>query len=77
MADDVFDHDDGIIDEDADAEDQREERDAVEGEAIQIEHQQSESERGGNGHRHNPRLTPAERQPDQQRDTKDGYAHVQ
>ena len=51
MPDDVFHHHDGVIHQDADAEDQREERDAVEGETIEIENQQGERQRGRNGDR--------------------------
>jgi hypothetical protein len=45
VADDVFDHHDGVIDEDADREDQGEEGDAVEGEAVEVEDQQRQRER--------------------------------
>ena len=38
MSDDVFHHHDGVIDEDADAEDQREKGDAIERETIQVKY---------------------------------------
>ena len=45
MADDILHHDDGVVHEDADRKDQREERDAVEGVAVEIEDQQRQAER--------------------------------
>ena len=48
MAVDVLDHDDGVVDEDADREDEGEERDAVEGVARELVDEQGE----GKGHRH-------------------------
>ena len=77
MADDVFDHHDRVVDEDADGEDQREERDAVEREAEQVENEQRERERGRDGDGDDARLAPAEREPDEQRNADDGDAHVQ
>ena len=77
VADDVFDHDDGVIHQNADGEDQREERDAVQREAVEIKHQQRERERGGNGDADDARFAPAERQPDQQRHADHRDAHVQ
>ena len=39
VADDVFHHDDGVVHQDADGEDQGEERDPVERVAVQVKHQ--------------------------------------
>ena len=76
VADDVLHHDDRIVHQDADGEDQREERDAVQGVAIEIEHEQRERERDRNRDQHDGRLAPAEDQPDQRRDREDGEQHV-
>ena len=57
-------------------EDQREERDAVQGVAIEIEHEERERERDRNRDQHDGRLAPAEDQPDQRRDREDGEQHV-
>ena len=76
MADDVFHHDDRVVHEDADGEDQREERDAVQREAVEIKHQQRQCERRGNRQQHDERLAPAERQQDQERHAHDRKQHV-
>ena len=76
VADDVLHHDDRIVHQDADGEDQREERDAVQGVAIEIEHEERERERDRNRDQHDGRLAPAEGQPDQRRDREDGEQHV-
>ena len=73
---DVLDHDDRIVDQDADREDQREERDAVERVAVEIEDEQRERERDGNRGQHDDRLAPAEHEPDQHRHRHDGEEHV-
>ncbi len=72
----LHDHD-RIIHENADAEDEREERDAVQGESSEVEDQQREGERRGNGHANDAGLAPAERQPDQDHHPGHGDAHVQ
>ena len=77
MADDVFDDDDGIVHEDTDAEDEGEERDPVQCESPEVEDQQGEGERGGNGDGHDAGFAPAEREPDEEGDRDDGDAHVQ
>ena len=70
VADDVLDHHDGVVHQNADGKNQREERDAVQREAVQIKHQQRQRERGRNGDGHDERFTPAQRQQNQQ-----GHAH--
>ena len=76
VADDVLDHDDRVVHQDADREDQREERDAVQGVAEEIEQEERERQRDRNRDQHHGRLAPAEDQPDQRRDREDGEQHV-
>ena len=73
---DVFDDHDGVIDEDADGEDEREKRDAVERVAVEIEDEERESEGRGNREQDDERLAPAEEQQDEQGHAEDGDAHV-
>ena len=47
MPHDILDHDDGVIDQDADGEDQREKRNPVERVSVEIEDQQRQREGGG------------------------------
>lgn len=49
MADYVFDDDDGVVHEDADGEDQREERDAVERVTVEVKYEEREREGRGDG----------------------------
>ena len=77
VADNVFDDDDGVVDEDADGEDQREEGDAVERVTIKVEHEERESEGDGDREEHDNRLAPAEEEEDQHGDAEDGDAHVE
>ena len=77
MTHDVFHHDDRIIHQDANAEDQREEGDAVQREAIEVKNEQGQRERGRNGHGHDAALPPAESQPDEDGHAEHGDAHVQ
>ena len=74
---DVLDDDDGVVHENADGEDQRKERDAVQRIAIEVENEQRESERDGDGEKHDERLAPSEEREDEQRHPEDGNAHVQ
>ncbi len=77
MADDVLDDDDGVVDEDADREDQGEEGDAVEGVAVEVEDQQGQGEGRGDRQHDDDRLAPAEEEQDQEGHAEDGDAHVQ
>jgi hypothetical protein len=77
MADDVLHHHDRIVHQDADGEDEREERDPVEGVAEEMEDHQGQRERGGDGDRHHRRLAPAEHEQDQERDRHHGDGHVE
>ena len=76
MADNVFDHDDGVVHEDADGKNQREERDAVQREAVEIKHQQSQRQRGRNRNGHDDGFAPAQREQNQQRHADHGDEHV-
>ena len=49
-AEDVFEHDDGVVDHDADHQDQREHRDAVQGKAERPHHAESRDDRSRNGY---------------------------
>ena len=66
VAHDVLDDHDGVVDQDADAEDEREERDAIDGVAEEVEDRHGERQRDRNGQQHHARLAPAEEQRDQQ-----------
>jgi hypothetical protein len=57
---DVLDHDDRVVDQDADREDQREQRDAVERVAHRVVDEQRERERDRHGDQHHQRLAPAQ-----------------
>ena len=70
MSYDVLHHDNRVVDQDADGEDQREQRDAVQGVAEEVEDEQGERQRYRNGDQHHARFAPAERERDQQRDRK-------
>jgi len=77
VAHDVFDDHDGVVHQDADGEDQREERDAVERVPVEVKNQQREREGRGDGEEHDERFAPAEEKQDEQRHAEDGDAHVQ
>ena len=72
----VLHDDDGIVDEDADGEDEREERDPVERVPVDPEDEQRERERDRDGHEHHGRLAAAQREPDEHRDRHDRDQHV-
>ena len=61
VPDDVLDDDDRVVDQDADREDEREERDPVERVAVEVEDEQRERQRDGNGGQHDEpiRASPA------------------
>ena len=77
VPDDVLDHHDGVIDQNTDAEDQREKGDSIEREPVQVEDQQRQGQRRRDGHRHDPGFPPSQSQPDEQRHADHGKAHVQ
>ena len=66
VAHDVFHDNDGVINQNADAEDEGEEGDAIERETQQVKDQQRERERGGYGNRNNQRFAPAQQKEDEQ-----------
>ena len=76
VADDILDHDDGVVHEDSDAEDEGEKRDAIQRETVEIKDQQRERERRRNGHADDAGFPPAQRQPDENHHADDCYAHV-
>ncbi len=76
VPDDVLDDDDGVVHQDADREDQREERDPVEGVAEEHEDEERQGERDGDGQQHHARLAPAEGEGHQERDGQRGQRHV-
>ena len=74
---DIFHHDNRIIHQDADGENQREERDAVERVTIEIDYEQGQGEGGGDREEDDQRFAPAEEKQDQQGDAEYRDAHVQ
>ncbi len=76
VAGDVLDHDDGVVDQDADREDQREQADAVDGVAHQIGGKQRQQYRGRDHDQRHQRLAPADRDRDQTDDRDRGEPEV-
>ena len=68
VAGDVLDHDDGVVDQDADREDQREQADAVQRVAHDARGEEREQDGGRDDHRHDQRLAPADRDGDEDDD---------
>ena len=77
VPDNIFDDDDGVIDENPDGEDQGKQSDPVECVAVQKEDDQGQSQSHRNGYRHDAGFPEAENQPDQNRDRNDGDHHVE
>ena len=77
VADDVFYDDDGVVHEDADGEDQREERDPVERVTVEVKYEEREREGRGDGEENDKGFPPAEENEDEDRDAEDGDAHVE
>ena len=71
---DVLDDDDGVVDQDADGEDEREEGDAVERVAEEVGGGERQGERHRHRDRHDHRFAPAERDRHQQDDRERGEA---
>ena len=65
---DVLDHHDGVVHQDADGEDQREEGDPVERVAQRVVDEERERQRDRDRDQHHQRLAPAEEDPDEHRD---------
>ena len=67
VANDVLNNDNGVVDQNADREDQRKQRDAIEGVAKEVEDEQRERQGDRNSEQHHARFAPAEREGNQQR----------
>ncbi len=72
----VLDHHDGVVHQNADRKDQREERDAVDGVAEKIKHRHGKRQRDRNGQQHHARLAPSQKERDQNGDRKRGQQQV-
>ncbi len=72
----VLDNHDCVIDEYANGENERKQRDAVQRVAVEIENNQRERQRHRHGQQDNARLTPSQRQRHQQRHRKGGEEQV-
>ena len=68
MAVDVLDDDDRVVHQDADREDEREERDAVQGVAEEIEDEEREGEGHGHGDEDDDGLAPPEKEGHEEHD---------
>ncbi len=68
MAGDVFHHHDGVVDQDTDGEDEREQADPVDGVAHHVRGEHGEQDGGRDHHRRHQRLTPADREGDEHDD---------
>src|SRR6266568_475906 len=66
VADHVLDDNNGIVDQDADAEYKSEEGDAVQSEAVKIENCERQPKCNRDGHKNDARLAPTKEQSDQQ-----------
>jgi hypothetical protein len=77
VADDVLHDHDRVVDEDADREDQREKRDAVERVTVEVENKERQPEGHGDRQEHDERFAPAEEQQDQHGHAEDRDPHVQ
>ena len=74
---DVLDHHDGVVHQDADREDQREERDPVERVAQRVVGEERERERHRHRDQHDQRLAPAQEDPDEHRHRERGDEQVE
>ncbi len=77
MAYDIFDDNNGVINQNADGKDQGKQGNAIQGIAVEIKDQQGQCEGRRDGQHDHNRLTKTEKKQDQQRDTENSYAHVQ
>src|ERR1035438_5939759 len=68
MAHDILDHNDGVVDKDADGEDQSKQCDPIQGIAIQVEHGECEGEGDRHREKYDPGFPPAQCQCNQQCD---------
>ncbi len=72
VANDVFDNDNCVVDQNANAENEREERNPVERVAKQIEDAEGKRQGDGNREQNNARFSPTEKDCDQKRDGESG-----
>ena len=77
VAGDILDHHDGVVDQDADGEDQREQRDAVDRVAHQIGSKQRHQNGGRDDDQHDEAFAPADHESDQQHDGDGGQAEME
>ena len=77
MTNDVFDHDDGIIDQNAYGENQGKQGDPVEGITVEIEYQKGEGQGRRDGKHDHQGFAPAQKDEDQNGHAEYGDAHVQ
>ncbi len=77
VAGDVLHHDDGVVDQNADREDEREQADPVDGVAHQVGGEQREQDRGRNHHQGDHRLAPPDRHRDEADDRHGREAEMQ
>ncbi len=77
MPDDVFDHDNRVIHENADREYQGKESDPIKSVAVEVENQESKRQGSWNCDAHDGGFAPTQRQPYQQRNSKDCDSHVE
>ena len=73
----VLHHHDGVVHQDSDGKDQREQRDAVEGVSVEVEDGERQGERHGNREEHDQRFAKAQRDGDEQAHRNHRDEHVQ
>src|SRR4029079_4660456 len=76
VANDVFDNHDGVVDQNADGENQREEGSTIQRVAVQKEDGQSQRQGDGDRQQNDPRLPPSQSQRDKQGDRQGGDKQV-
>ena len=76
MAHDVFHHHDGVVHQNSDGEDQGEQGDAVQGVAVEVEHEQRQCQGDGNGQQDDARFPQAQGEGDQDGHRDNGDGHV-
>ena len=76
MPDDVLHDHDGVVHQNADGKNQREQRNAIQRKSVEIKNQQCQCERGRNGQRHDDGFAPAEHEQDEHRHAHHRKQHV-
>ena len=77
MPDDILNDNNGVIHQDADGENQREERDSIQSVAMEVKDQQRQRQGGRDGDGDNKRFAPTEREEDQHGNTDHRDTHVE